>query len=168
MNTPRVAAMAVVLVAVTLAETVLLPGLAIRGVTPPLVVLSVVGFGLADGSEAGSRYGFAAGLLIDLLSGGLVGLSALVYLLAGYAAGALRPYLSASVLAGQVLIGAGVAAGSVGLFGVLSLLFGPSGPSIGAVVTSILVSAFYGALFAPVILRPIAALSARVGTLVST
>lgn len=92
----RIAAMAVVLVLALLVDTVVLPSLALGLWRPDLVMLTVLAVALAEGSGPAARYGFVAGLVVDLLSTGgrLVGTSALVLLLAGYALGALRPYLS--------------------------------------------------------------------------
>lgn len=151
-----------VLVTALLLETVLLPGLAVQGVVPAVVLLTVVGFGLAEGSESGSRYGFVAGFVVDLLSGGLIGLSALVFLLAGFCAGLSRPYLSTSVLVGQVVVGGAASAGATLLYGLLSLLLEPGGPTLPGVVTAAIITGFYSAAVGPFVLRPVAALSKRV------
>ena len=168
MNLPRAVAMVVVMLTALLIETVMLSGLAVSGVTPPLVLLTVVGFGLSEGPGVGLRYGFAAGLLVDLLSGGLVGLSALVYLVAGYVAGSSRPYLSGSQLVGQLSVGAAVCGGGILAYAFLAVLFDPGGLTIGAVVLATLAGAFFGGLFTPVVIRPIAALCARLDLLFGT
>lgn len=61
--------------------------LSIGGITPDLVVLGVVYVGLVSGRLHASVAGFIAGLLLDLYSGDVIGISALAKTLAGFAAG---------------------------------------------------------------------------------
>lgn len=158
----RIALLGLVLVTALLVDTVVLASLAVGGVSPSLVVLTVVAVGLTDGGEAGARYGFAAGLGVDLLAGGLVGLSALVYLLTGFLVGALRPYLSGSALVTQVAVGSAASAVAILLYGGLSLLFDPQGIPGGAVLTGGLVAGVGNGVLAPLVIRPVAALLRRV------
>ena len=158
----RAALLGLVLVTALLLDTVVLSAVSIAGATPSLVLLTVVAVGLADGGEAGARYGFAAGLAVDLVAGGLVGLTALVYLLTGFAVGALRPYIAGSTLAGQALVGAASTAAAILLYGALSLLFEPEAISAGAVILGALVAGIGNGLLAPLILRPVSAILRRV------
>ena len=158
----RAALLGLVLVTALLLDTVVLSAVSIAGATPSLVLLTVVAVGLADGGEAGARYGFAAGLAVDLVAGGLVGLTALVYLLTGFAVGALRPYIAGSTLAGQALVGAASTAAAILLYGALSLLFEPEAISAGAVILGGLVAGIGNGLLAPLILRPVSAILRRV------
>lgn len=161
MNLPRAVAMIVILVIATLVETVLLAELSVSGVAPPLVLLTVAGFGLSEGPGVGLRYGFTAGLLVDLLSGGLVGLSALVFLVAGYVAGSSRPYLSGTELIGQLTVGAAVCGAGILAHSLLAVLFDPGRMTVAEVVLATLAAGFFGGLFTPVVIKPIAALCAR-------
>jgi rod shape-determining protein MreD len=158
----RVAVFALILLTALLLETVVLSGVSVLGVTPAVVVLSVVGVSLSEGAESGLRYGFAAGLTVDLLSGGLVGLFALVYLLTGYGAGVLRPFLSGSALVTQVSLGAVAGGISVLGYGALTLLFDPGGLTLGRVLLAALVTAAMSGVLAPLVVRPVAAALRRV------
>jgi rod shape-determining protein MreD len=160
--TRRVLVLGLLLVTAVLIDTVMLSGLSIAGVTPSIVVLTVVAVGLTDGAESGTRYGFAAGLLVDLLSGGLVGLSALVLLLVGFGSGVVRPFLTSSTLLTQVVAAAIGGAFAVFGYGVLSLLFGPEGQSGGAVLVGSVVAAGMSALLAPLVLPPVSSVLRRV------
>lgn len=61
--------------------------LSIGGVTPDLVMLGVVYVALVSGRLHASVAGFTAGLLLDLYSGDVIGISALAKTIAGFAAG---------------------------------------------------------------------------------
>lgn len=158
----RLAAMFAVLLTALLLQTVVFAHLSIAGWRPNIVLVTVVAFALADGPPTGMRYGFSAGLATDLLSGaGLVGLSALVYLVVGYAIGLLRPYVAGTVLTGQVAVAGVAGALAVLAHGVIALLldvvpFTPSSVLVGAVVIGA-----YDALVAPFVFRPVQALSTR-------
>lgn len=158
----RVAALGLLLVTAALLETTVFAALAVAGHAPSLVTLTVVGVALASGSESGATYGFAAGLLVDLLGGGLVGLFAFVLLLVGFGVGRVRPYLTGPRLAVHVVVGGAAAvAGSVG-YGLLLFLLEPSDLTISALAEGTLVASLYSAAVAPFVVRPSAALSKRV------
>lgn len=65
--------------------------LTIRGIKPDLVILFIIVRALVDGPTAGILWGFGLGLLLDTVSGGLTGLGALAYSLAGFIAGKIGP-----------------------------------------------------------------------------
>ena len=160
--TGRVVLMAAVLLTALLVSTVVLPALAIGGIRPELVVLTVVGFALADGPDTGLRYGFSAGLATDLLSGtGLVGVSALVLLLVGYLVGLSRPYLTVAPTVGMIVMGGLAAAVAVAGGGTLSLLLDPAQSTGPSVLRAAIGSGIYSALLAPFVCHPIRALSGR-------
>ena len=94
-----------VLIAALLLATVLGPAIAIGGWRPDVVTLTVVAFAIAEGPGTGTRYGFAAGLARDLLSGSAVvlGTSALVLLVVGTLVGHLRPVPVGGAAAGPHL-----------------------------------------------------------------
>ena len=157
----RLAMMAAVLVAALLLATVVVPAFSIGSWAPDVVALTVVAFALADGASTGLRYGFTAGLLLDLLRGPdeIVGLGALTFLLIGYLSGLLRPYLGATPLAGLVAV-AGVACGLATLaLGVGEGILGPQGPPAAVVLEGTLVVGLYSAAVAPLVCRPVMALS---------
>jgi rod shape-determining protein MreD len=78
-----------------LLQVTLAPYLAIAGVVPNFLVLVVITLSFVEGPSAGAVAGFAAGLLLDLLSSNPVGAWALVLSTAGYVAGMLQENLFA-------------------------------------------------------------------------
>lgn len=147
----RAAAFALLLVSILLVQTVIAPAARIAGVVPDLVVLSVLSVGMICGAGAGLRYGFVAGVAVDLLSGpdSIVGVTALLLLLAGYAAGSVRPFIAASELPGQMLVG-GIGVPVVVLLSeMFDLLLGGQVSALGALLLTIVVSGAYAALLAP-------------------
>jgi rod shape-determining protein MreD len=155
--------MALVLVTALLLATVVFANLPTGSWRPDIVILTVIAFAFADGSGTGARYGFAAGLGVDLLSSGaqLVGASALVLLLTGYATGALRPYLSGSGLLGQIAVAGVASAAAVMLYGLLVQLLDVTPFDLFGAARSAVVTGVFNAVLAPLVLRPIAVLSER-------
>jgi rod shape-determining protein MreD len=160
----RLGMMGLVLVTALLLNTVVFPAFAIAGWRPELITLTVVAFALADGPGTGARYGFLAGLAADLLSdsGQLVGITALVLLGVGYVSGLARPYFAGTTLAGQVAITGAASAGAVLAHGILALLLDFSAFTPGTLLQAAAVVGCYTAALAPVVLRPLMALSRRV------
>ena len=159
----RVVMMALVMAAALLVQTVVLPGFDVFGWRPDLVALTVVGFALADGPATGARYGFGAGLVLDLVSGTgqLVGVSSLVLLVAGWIAGQSRPYLSASPVGGQVAIGGVVSAAALLVQGLLEMLLDIGDYSPVVLLQGMLAVGLYSAALAPVVCGPLRNLSER-------
>lgn len=156
----RVAMMALVLVTALLITTVLGPAVTFGWWRPDIVVLTVVAFAVADGAGTGARYGFTAGLAVDLLSVGtqLVGTGALVLLLVGYASGAVRPYLAATGMVGQVAVAA-LASATAGLaYGLLAGLLEVAPLGTMATVGAAAATGVYNAVLAPAVLAPVGAL----------
>jgi rod shape-determining protein MreD len=161
----RVAMMTLIAVAAMLVQTVVLPGFDVFGWRPDLVMLTVVAFGLADGPETGARYGFGAGLLLDLVSGTgrMLGLSSLVLLIAGWVTGQTRPYLSASPTGGQIAV-AGLASGAALLLrGLLAMLLDVGHYPPVVLLQGVLAVGLYNAALAPAVCGPLAVLSERFG-----
>lgn len=152
-----------VLTVVLLLQTVVAPAFSVGGWRPDLLLVTVVGFALADGAETGARYGFAAGLGIDLLSGPgqLVGISALVLLLVGYVLGSLRSYLPGTARVGEAVMGALAGIITFGLIGGLSLLLDVRQFTVANVAQGLIATALWTAILAPLLSRPLARLSYR-------
>lgn len=74
---------ALVLVTFLLQSTVF-KALAIASVSPNLLLILTVSFGLMCGKRIGMFTGFLSGLMIDLFYGNLFGFNALIYLWVGY------------------------------------------------------------------------------------
>jgi rod shape-determining protein MreD len=154
---------ALVITSVLLLQTVVAPTFAVAGWRPDLLLVTVVAFALADGAQTGARYGFAAGLGADLLSGPgqLVGISALVLLLVGYGLGSLRPYLPGTARAGEAVMGAMAGVMTFGLAGGLSLLLDVRQFAATNVLQGVVATALWTAVLAPLACRPLARLSYR-------
>ncbi len=149
----RAAALGLLLVVAALLETVVFAEIAVAGYVPAVVVLTVVGVALADGPEPGGIYGFVAGLLMDLLGGGLVGLSALVMLTTGFAVGAARPYLTGPPLGIHVVVGGLAAASATLAYGVLLFLLEPAEITWSALGQGSAITGLYSAAVAPFAVR---------------
>jgi len=64
-----------------------LPHVAILGVTPDTALIFIVSYGVLRGDVEGAIFGFSAGLLQDIFSGGPIGMFALMGFLIGYVSG---------------------------------------------------------------------------------
>lgn len=65
----------------------LMPAISIASITPNLMIVLTVSFGLMRGKKAGILLGFLCGLLTDLMLGPIVGFRAFIYMFAGYFSG---------------------------------------------------------------------------------
>lgn len=151
----RLAAFGLLLVSALLVQSVWGAALSLWGVRPDLVALTLVGLALAEGPGTGVRYGFLAGLSLDLLapSPQLVGSSALIFVFVGYAVGTLRRYLIGGQTAAQVTAAAGATASAALARGALRLLLGEPTGDVLEFVWSIVGGAAYAALLAPFVCR---------------
>ena len=82
-----------ILAACLVIQTVLIPHIAIADAKPNLMIIAVVTFSFIFGDKAGIFIGFLAGILCDILFGGVVGFYALVMALIGYVCGKLKRLL---------------------------------------------------------------------------
>ena len=78
---------ALVVVLAILLQISLVNDLHIAGAMGDLVLVVVVAAGITGGADRGATYGFAAGLLYDLLVASPFGLTALTYAIVGYLVG---------------------------------------------------------------------------------
>lgn len=85
----------IALLLATILQVSIAPHLAIGVVVPNLLLLVVVTLALTEGPNAGCVVGFFAGLLLDLLGAGPIGLWALVLCMVGYLAGLMEANLFA-------------------------------------------------------------------------
>lgn len=76
-----------VVLLVVLVQATVMSDLRVAGALGDLVLVLVVAAGLSGGADRGATYGFAAGLLYDLVLDTPFGLSPLTYALIGYAVG---------------------------------------------------------------------------------
>ena len=152
----RVLALAGLILLSLLLKTTLLPLFAVLSFRPDVLIVMVVAVALVEGPDIGLKFGFAAGLTQDLISGqaALVGLGALVVMAAGYAAGRMRPYIVASERTGSIALAGSLSAAATLASGLLGKTFGVIEPSLGRVLLATLIVGLYSALVSPLVMRP--------------
>lgn len=129
--------------------------LAFNAVVPDVVLLVVVGAGLARGATFGMLTGFAAGLLVDLTppADHIAGRWALALLVVGYLAGAIRPGSLGSRPSASLSLATVAAASFVGtsIYAMTGMLLHQT-PPFGTVLTTILVGVVYDVLLAVLVM----------------
>ncbi len=73
-----------------LGDTIIAPGIAIRGIAPDFSVIALILLALGQGAAPATLAGFVVGLVQDLSNPGLLGLHALCKSCLGFGVGALR------------------------------------------------------------------------------
>lgn len=151
----RAALFTVLLVVALVLQTSVFHELAFDAVVPDLVLLVVVGAGLARGAGFGMVTGFAAGLLVDLTppADHFAGRWALALLVVGYLAGAIRPSSLGSrpTLSLAVATAAGGSFVGTSIYAMTGMLLHQT-PSFGTVLTTILVGVVYDSILAVLVL----------------
>jgi rod shape-determining protein MreD len=138
-----------IMLAAVLLQTTVLPQLTLFGAAPDLVLLVTISMGLHEGPIAGAMVGAAGGLLEDLLLTAITGLTALTYLLVGYAVGKVRPYVqSTSVLVPVTGIFVGTLAAQL-TYAALSVLLGGPPSAMDRVLQTSMLTGLYNAIIAP-------------------
>jgi rod shape-determining protein MreD len=138
-----------IMLAAVLLQTTVLPQLTLFGAAPDLVLLVTISMGLLEGPVAGAAVGAAGGLLEDLLLTAITGLTALTYLLVGYAVGKIRPYMqSTSVLVPVTGIFVGTVAAQL-TYAALSVLLGGPPSAMDRVLQTSMLGGLYNAIIAP-------------------
>lgn len=94
------------------------------GVHPDVMLLVAICAGLVGGPARGATVGFAAGLLVDLLLPGTLGVAALAYGIVGFAVGSLAESLMSTSRSLSVAITAVASAAGVLLYAVVAQLLG--------------------------------------------
>ncbi|MCU0267760.1 MAG: rod shape-determining protein MreD [Acidimicrobiales bacterium] len=144
---------AVVLLSVLVLQRGLLSDARIAGVALDLLLLVSLAAGLTGGPDRGAAFGFAAGLGMDLLLQGPLGLTALAFCLAGYVAGR---YEGSTVRASRwrpvITVGVGSAA-TYGLYVVLGWVFGQRSMLSDRLWVIVLVVSLVNAIISPLALR---------------
>jgi rod shape-determining protein MreD len=102
---------ALVVAATLLLQITLVSDLRIAGSMGDLVLVLVVAAGITGGADRGALYGFVTGVLFDLLVETPFGLTALTYMLVGYAVGVVAVALQRT--GGWWAVGMGAVAGAV-------------------------------------------------------
>ena len=78
---------AVIIIAAYLLQCTVFSSLELAGIKPNLLIIVTAAFGFVRGSREGMIVGVACGLLMDIQFGDIIGLYALIYLVAGYVNG---------------------------------------------------------------------------------
>jgi len=118
------------------------------GVPADLSPLLVAAIGLLCGSIAGASFGFGLGLFMDTLLAQTLGLTSLVLLLVGYAAGRLRELRDPAHALVPVAVGAAATAAAAIGFAVLQFLLGVDAPVSFLLVRQILMTIVLNTLLA--------------------
>lgn len=111
----------------------------------PLVVAAV---GLLAGSIGGACFGFAAGLFIDVAMLQAVGVTSLVYVVVGYAAGRLRELRDPAHSLTPMVVGAVATLVATAGFAILTFMIGVDAPVSLLLVRQILVTVVVNTLLA--------------------
>lgn len=114
----------VLLTAAFLIQVGFLNDLKFFGVHPEIMLLFAICAGLVGGSSRGAAVGFVAGILVDLLLTGDLGVSALCFTLVGFGVGMAEDSVIRSTRAISMAISAGASAVGVLLYAGLSQLLG--------------------------------------------
>lgn len=150
MNPVRLAA--VVLAALVL-QVCLFARFSYEGARPDVMILVAVAGGFIAGSDRGAMVGFVTGLAFDVVLSTPLGLTALVYTLVGYGAGAIGNTVLRSTFWIVPAVAAAVSAAGMLLHAVVAEVFGQaafSGPPLTAIVV---VVAAVNAVLAPLAVR---------------
>ena len=121
---------------------------AIFGVPADLSPLLVAAVGLLCGSIAGASFGFGLGLFMDTLLAQTLGLTSLVLLVVGYAAGRLRELRDPAHGLVPVAVGAAATAAAAIGFAVLQFLLGVDAPVSFLLIRQILMTIVLNTLLA--------------------
>jgi rod shape-determining protein MreD len=121
---------------------------AIFGVPADLSPLLAAAVGLLCGSIAGASFGFGLGLFMDTLLAQTLGLTSLVLLAAGYAAGRLRELRDPAHALVPVAVGAAATAAAAIGFAVLQFLLGVDAPVSFLLIRQILMTIVLNTLLA--------------------
>jgi rod shape-determining protein MreD len=132
--------------------------LTILGTNADLLPLAVAAVGLLCGSLTGAIFGFAIGLFIDTALVQTLGLSSLVYVVAGYGAGRLRELRDPQAALVPMAVGAGATAVVTIGYSVLQFLLGVDAPISLLLLRQVLVTIIVNTLVA----YPVYALTRRV------
>ncbi len=151
----RLAVFGIVSALVQIAGISQIPVLGVNADLSPLIVASI---GLLAGSGPGALAGFGVGMFIDLALAQTLGISALLLVPIGYAAGRLRELRDPSHTLVPLALGAAASFAFAAGFGILQLMLGVGAPVSILVLRDILAVTLLGAILA----LPVHALAARV------
>ena len=121
----RPAAVTAILIVALAIQSTLLTKVTILGVIPQLLFVVVVSLAYLEGEVMGVVVGFFGGLFQDLLlPESILGLTALVYTLAGYAVGTFRSYVPSQSVWTPVITVAFASVAAEGSYALLAIMMG--------------------------------------------
>lgn len=162
MTAARTGVLALAAVLAVVLQASVLPGVAVRGVVPDLVLLVVVAAGLARGPEHAALLGLGAGLLLDLAppADHVAGRWALALVVVGWVAGRVRQG-SRPTPTTVVLTVAACSFLGTSLFALSGLVLQDGAPVVTAMLPVVLIALAWDVVLTPVVLPPLLALLAR-------
>jgi rod shape-determining protein MreD len=135
-------------VVVVLIQTSVIAPFEFLGTNADLMPLVVAAVGLTCGALAGACFGFGLGIIADLILGGTMGVSSLVYIAIGYGAGRVRDLRDPDGPFVAPAIGAGATLASLAGFGLVSFVLGIDAPVSALLAWEVVVSVAINALVA--------------------
>lgn len=145
---PLLARMAILSVVGVIVQTAAISQLHVAGAVADVSPLMVMSVGLLCGSLGGAMFGFAVGLVVDVLLLQTMGVSSLVLLTVGYAAGRIREARDPEGALIPLFMGAtATLTFSVG-FGLMQFLLGTDAPVSGALLRQILLTLLLNTIIA--------------------
>jgi rod shape-determining protein MreD len=148
-TTPQlVLRLAVMGVAVVVLQIAAVSQVVLFGKNADLTPLVVAAVGLYCGSIPGAIFGFAVGLFVDAALVQTMGLSSLVYVVAGYWAGRLRELRDPQAAIVPMIVGAAATAVATIGFGLMNFLLGIDAPVSFLLLRQILATILLNALIA--------------------
>ncbi len=143
------------LLTAVLLQTTVFSKLKILDVSPDLLLAVVICFALLEGPTVGGVLGFSGGFMRDLLLDAPMGLTGLAYLIVGYIAGSIRPYISStSVFVPAACVFAGTAL-ATGLYEIFQALLGQRTPPMSRAIQVVVLTALYNTILVPFIYPPV-------------
>ncbi|MGH2726782.1 MAG: rod shape-determining protein MreD [Actinomycetota bacterium] len=144
-----------------LLETSVLGEATLVGAKPPILLLFTVALALGEGPAMAAGFGFAGGLLTDLMTGLPTGITALAYTIVGYAVGTIRAQLQTPSAWLPVTMEFAASLGGLLLYGGVALLLGQEAVGGRTLLITAVFGACYNALLTPFMYPLVRALAAR-------
>ena len=142
----------VIVVLAALMQTTWMNVLSFRDVTPDIVLLITVYFGLRDGEERAMLTGLLGGLYQDVTSNAVLGHHVLCLVLVGYFVGRMSSRLITEhpAVKAAIVFGASIVQGL--LFTMIAYVQDPTIRALYLVVTTVVPTAFYTTMLTPILL----------------
>jgi len=141
-------------------ETSVLGSTTLLGARPELLLLVTIVLAMSEGPSVGMSAGFVMGLATDIFLSRPQGLTALTFMLAGYAVGRIRAQLQAPTAWLPVAMVFATTLVAVLFYGFFTLFIG-QGPSAWLIVRAAVFGAIYNGLLTPFAFQVVRSLAAR-------